>query len=111
MTIGNFSAGSAPNIIPDTALLQGTLRTNDSASRKKLVRRVTEVVHKTAEVFGASAEVEMISEVPPLVCDPVMTNKIVGYMEELPIPGLTPVPDYCGESPQRIHISFGRIYG
>lgn len=93
LTIGNFSAGSAPNIIPDTALLQGTLRTNDSASRKKLVRRLKEVVHKTAEVFGASAEVEMISEVPPLVCDPVMTNKIVGYMEELPIPGLTPVPD------------------
>ena len=22
-----------------------------------------------------------------------MTNEIVGYMEELPIPGLTPVPD------------------
>ena len=40
LTIGNFSAGSAPNIIPDTAVLQGTLRTNDSASREKLVRRL-----------------------------------------------------------------------
>ncbi|HCT92434.1 MAG TPA: amidohydrolase, partial [Lachnospiraceae bacterium] len=27
LTIGNFAAGSAPNIIPDTAVLQGTLRT------------------------------------------------------------------------------------
>lgn len=93
LTIGNFSAGSAPNIIPDTAILQGTLRTNDSASREKLVWRLKEVVQKTAEVFGGSAEVEMISEVPPLVCDPAMTDEIVGYMEELPIPGLTPVPD------------------
>ncbi len=93
LTIGNFSAGSAPNIIPDTAVLQGTLRTNDSASRKKLVRRLKEVVQKTAEVFGGSAEIEMISEVPPLVCDPAMTDEIAGYMEELPIPGLTPVPD------------------
>lgn len=93
LTIGNFSAGSAPNIIPDTAVLQGTLRTNDSASREKLVRRLKEVVHKTTEVFGGSAEVEMISEVPPLICDPAMTNEIVSYMEELPIPGLTPVPD------------------
>ena len=93
LTIGNFYAGSAPNIIPDTALLQGTLRTNDSASREKLVRRLKEIVHKTAEVFGGLAEVEMISEVPPLICDPAMTNEIVGYMEELPIPGLTPVPD------------------
>ena len=93
LTIGNFSAGSAPNIIPDTATLQGTLRTNDGASREKLVRRLKEVVHKTAEVFGGWAEIEMISEVPTLVCDSAMTNEIVGYMQELPIPGLTPVPD------------------
>lgn len=93
LTIGNFSAGSAPNIIPDTATLQGTLRTNDGASREKLVRRLKEVVHKTAEVFGGWAEIEMISEVPTLVCDSAMTNEIVGYMQELPIPGLTPAPD------------------
>ena len=93
LTIGNFSAGSAANIIPDIAILQGTLRTNDSASREKLVRRLKEVVRKTAQVFGGSAEVEMISEVPPLVCDPAMTDEMAGYMKELPIPGLTPVPD------------------
>lgn len=58
LTIGNFSAGAAPNIIPDTAVLQGTLRTNDSGSREKLVRRLGEVVQKTAETFGGSAEIE-----------------------------------------------------
>lgn len=93
LTIGSFIAGSAPNIIPDTAVLQGTLRTNDSDSRKKLVRRLKEAVQKTADVFGGSAEIEMISEVPPLVCNPAMTDEIAGYMKELPIPGLTPVPD------------------
>lgn len=93
LTIGNFSAGAAPNIIPDTAVLQGTLRTNDSASRKRLVQRLKETVHMTAEVFGGSADIEMISEVPPLICDPVMTEEIVSYMKELPIPNLTPVPD------------------
>lgn len=93
LTIGNFSAGSAPNIIPDSAVLQGTLRTNDSASREKLVRRLKEAAQKTAEVYGGSAEVEMISEVPPLICDPVMTDEMAAYMKELPIPGLTPVPN------------------
>ncbi|MDE6601116.1 MAG: hypothetical protein K2K90_02920 [Lachnospiraceae bacterium] len=29
----------------------------------------------------------------PLVCNAVMTEKVVGYMEELPVPALTPVPD------------------
>ncbi|MCM1025405.1 MAG: M20 family metallopeptidase [Roseburia sp.] len=92
LTIGNFSAGSAPNIIPDTAVLQGTLRTNDSGSREKLVRRLREAALKTAEVFGGSAEIEMISQVPPLVCDAAMTEEMAGYMKELPIPGLTPIP-------------------
>ncbi len=93
LTIGNFSAGSAPNIIPDIAVLQGTMRSNDSASREKLVQRLKEIVKRTAEVFGGSAEIEMISEVPPLVCNSTMTDEMVGYMKELPIPGLTPVPN------------------
>ena len=93
LTIGNFAAGSAPNIIPDTAVLQGTLRTNDSASREKLVRRLREVSQKTAEVYGGSVEIEALSQVPSLVCDAAMTEEIAGYMQELPIPSLTPVPD------------------
>lgn len=93
LTIGNFSAGLAPNIIPDTAILQGTLRTDDSVSREKLVRRLKEVAQGTAQVFGGRAEIEMISQVPPLVCNAAMTEEIAGYMRELPIPGLTPVPD------------------
>ncbi|MBD5150544.1 MAG: amidohydrolase [Oscillibacter sp.] len=92
LTIGNFSAGSAANIIPDTALLQGTIRTNDKAGRELLVRRMKEVAVRTAEVYGGSAEVEMISEVPPLICDAGLTDEMVGYMTEQDIPGLTPVP-------------------
>ena len=33
LTVGNFSAGSAPNIIPYNAVLQCTIRTNDKAIR------------------------------------------------------------------------------
>lgn len=92
MTVGQFSAGSAPNIIPDTAVLQGTIRTNDKDIRALLVRRMREVSEKTAAVYGGSAEIEMISEVPPLVCDPGLTKEVAGYMQELGIPGLTPYP-------------------
>lgn len=92
MTVGQFSAGSAPNIIPDTAVLQGTIRTNDKDARELLVRRLKEVSEKTAEAYGGSAKVDMISGVPPLVCDPKLTKEIVGYMQELPIPGLMPYP-------------------
>lgn len=93
LTIGQFEAGTAANIIPDTAILQGTIRTNEKEARELLVRRMKEVVEKTAEVYRGSATIEMISEVPPLVCDSKLTKEVVGYMEELKIPGLTPYPD------------------
>ena len=90
LTIGNFSAGSAANIIPDSAVLQGTIRTNDKACRALLVRRMKEAAAGTAQVYGGTAVVEMLSQVPPLVCDRKLTEKTAGYLQELP--GLTPVP-------------------
>lgn len=90
LTVGNFAAGSAANIIPDSAVLQGTIRTNDKACRALLVRRMKEAAAGTARVYGGTAEVEMLSEVPPLICDQALTEKLAGYLKELP--GLTPVP-------------------
>ena len=92
LTIGKFSAGTASNIIPETAELQGTIRSNDKASRELLVRRMKEIAVKTAEVYGGSAEIEMLSEVPPLICDPKLTNEFVGYMAAMNIPGAMPYP-------------------
>ena len=51
-----------------------------------------EVSAKTAEVYNGTATVEMISEVPPLICDPKLTDEMVRYMSEMEIPGLTPYP-------------------
>lgn len=91
-TVGHFEGGSAANIIPDTAIMEGTIRTNNTAGRELLVRRMKEVAAKTAEVYGGTATVEMLSEVPPLICNPAFTNEMVGYMKELPIPGLMEYP-------------------
>jgi len=93
LTVGKFNAGTAPNIIPDTATLEGTIRSNDKASRELLVRRMQEIAAKTAESFGATATVEMPSGVPPLVCDPKLTNEFVGYMKAMNIPGAMPYPN------------------
>ena len=92
MTVGKFQAGTAANIIPDTAVLEGTIRTNDKNSRELLVRRMKETAIRTAETFGGTAKITMISEVPPLICNPEFTEQIVGFMKELDIPKLTPYP-------------------
>lgn len=92
LTIGQFVGGTAANIIPETAVLQGTIRTNKPEARELLVRRMKEVAEKTAAVYNGIVDIEMISEVPPLICNPKLTDEVVGYMQELGIPGLTPYP-------------------
>ena len=83
LTVGRFQAGTAPNIIPEEAVLEGTLRTNDKTNRELLVRRIREVAEGTAQVYGGKAEIEVLSAVPPLVCDKALTEEMAAYVAAL----------------------------
>ncbi len=58
-TVGSMHAGTAFNIIADTAELTGTIRTFDAATRDSLIQRMTEVVEHTARALGGSATLEV----------------------------------------------------
>lgn len=109
LTIGQFTAGSAANIIPETAVLQGTIRTNKKKERELLVRRMKEVAEKTAEVYNGKAEIEMISEVPPLICNPELTDEMIGYMKEINIPGLMPYPNVSSSASEDFAVIAERV--
>ena len=87
LTIGSFTAGSTGNVIPETALLQGAVRTDDQKSRELLMNRLEEITVGTAAALGGTARVELLARVPPLVCDPVLTEEMVGYIREMDVPG------------------------
>ena len=93
LTIGKFNAGSAANIIPESAILQGTLRTNNVSTRENLLSRMKEVCHKIAETYRGTVEIEMVSTVPPLMCDPQLTLEMVEYMSQVGIEGLKEIPN------------------
>ncbi len=109
LTIGQFTAGSAANIIPETALLRGSMRTNRKEARDKLLRRLQEVVKTTAAVYGGSAEAEFTCAVPTLVCDGDLTREIVGYMSELPIPDATGYPGITASASEDFALIAERI--
>ena len=90
LTVGKFQAGTAANIIPDTAVLEGTIRTDDRENRELLVRRLRETAEGIAAAYGASAKVTSLYSVAPLICDPETTKKMAGYMQQLEVPGAAP---------------------
>ena len=57
VTVAQIQAGTAYNIIPPTATLKGTIRALDEDVRQTTHRRLKEIAEKTAEAFGARADV------------------------------------------------------
>lgn len=92
LTVGQLHGGSAANIIPDTAYLEGTLRTNDKAARELLVRRIKEVAQGTAKLYGGEAKITVLSDVPPLICDKKLTETMANCIGESDIPHMQPIP-------------------
>ena len=60
ITVGSFHAGSASNVIPETAELVIGVRSFDPDTRDFLERRITEVAKGQAESFGMTAEVRYL---------------------------------------------------
>lgn len=83
ITLGQFSAGTVANIIPDTCVLQGTMRTYGKELREYLLKRMKEVIDLTCKTYRASFEYEVLSDVPSLYTDPELLDEMLGYIEEM----------------------------
>ncbi|MCW3079924.1 amidohydrolase [Segetibacter sp.] len=57
VTIGSIHGGNRSNIIPEQVEMLGTVRTLSAEDEKMFIQRIKQVVTKTAESAGASAEV------------------------------------------------------
>jgi amidohydrolase len=73
VTIGIVNAGTAFNIIPETAVLQGTMRAFSEEHRVKLLRRIQELTSGIASAMGGSCKVELFASCPPCTNDAAMT--------------------------------------
>ena len=80
LTIGKFEGGAAANVIPDSCVLEGTMRGFDTALMEQLKARITEVVEGAAATYRCEVSIETLSDVPPLVLDDDMTNACMGYV-------------------------------
>lgn len=80
LTVGKFAGGQAANVIPDTCVLEGTLRGFDVELMEHLKTRIAGVVKGVAATYRTPATLETLSDVPPLVLDDDMTQASLGYV-------------------------------
>lgn len=67
LTIGRFHAGSADNIIPQEAVLEGTLRTLSREVRSLILDRLDELVHGIAAAHRLEADLTVTPGYPLVV--------------------------------------------
>ncbi|MEQ1497704.1 MAG: M20 family metallopeptidase [Novosphingobium sp.] len=69
-SVTQIEAGTAHNVIPDFAMLKGTLRSLSARHREKLHAALAQLAKGIAAAHGASAAVEIIPGFPVTYCDP-----------------------------------------
>lgn len=83
VTIGHMQGGQAPNIIPQDAILEGTIRTFDRELTAHIMQRIETIAQCTAQAFRGSAEVIELASAPPLVNDPDLVNAMGDLAQQL----------------------------
>jgi len=70
VTVTQINAGSAINVVPERATLQGTIRTLSAGARETATRRFREIVEAQAASFGLTAEIRIDTGYPPTINHP-----------------------------------------
>jgi len=77
VTIGAFQGGIRENIIPDSVVLRGTIRTLDAAMREDVHMRVRRTAEMIAASAGATAALELGLGYPVTWNDPALTERML----------------------------------
>ncbi len=89
VSITQVHTGEAFNVIPDRAMLRGTIRTFDLDVRETVLHRVTEVASGVAAALGCTARVQLTPLTPPVVNDPAVAERVRQVARRV-FPGVVP---------------------
>ena len=102
ITVGKFTAGVASNVIPETAVLEGTLRALEKSVRTHLIERLKNLSEGLIKPFGVKTNYVLYEGVPPGLNDATVSadlfnvaTKIVGGENVAYIPPVMGAEDFA----------------
>jgi amidohydrolase len=82
ITVGKFHSGVRANIIPETAELEGTIRTLDSKMQKDVHEKMRLVAKKVGEAWGAEVDINIETKTLVTYNDPALVAAMVPSLEK-----------------------------
>jgi len=87
VTVSAFHAGDAFNVIPETAVLRGTVRAFEPDLCAELPRRIEQVVAGVCSAMGAEFEFHYDQHTPPTINDAALAETVRRAAESVVGPG------------------------
>jgi amidohydrolase len=87
LTVGQIQGGNRSNIIPDSVVMVGTLRTFDATMRADITRRIERTARDIASASGATALVTIDSAGLVLANDTTLTTRMIPVLQRSAGPG------------------------
>jgi amidohydrolase len=85
---GQVNAGTVANVIPQSGVLRGTVRTLSRATWDALPPLVDEVVRAVLAPYGVTVDISHVRGVPPVVNDPTCVEGLADAASRIPGAGL-----------------------
>ena len=82
ISVTRIEAGKTWNVIPQTAEIEGTVRTMDRADRELFKKRLFEIADRTAAAYGAQARVQWMPGSPAVYNDGEMVHEAIRKAKE-----------------------------
>lgn len=81
--VGQIHAGNAPNIIPDTAYMDISLRTFNEEVRADVKKKLENAVKTIAELRGGSAKIVYFDNTPSAITDDAVRKSVLATAKEM----------------------------
>ncbi|MBO0423529.1 peptidase M20 [Enterococcus plantarum] len=83
ISIGEFNAGKTANVIPDTAQIQGTVRTNNKEVRQFIKTRIEGIIDGICKMYGASYDLDYLLGYSEVNNDSDATDLVLAAAEKV----------------------------
>ncbi len=81
VSVGSIHAGAAGNIIPDSLVMDGTIRSNEASVRDSLVKNLPSLVENTATALNTQAKVQVAELMPITMNDQALTEAMAPALQ------------------------------
>ncbi|HHT7238667.1 TPA: M20 peptidase aminoacylase family protein [Bacillus cereus] len=97
VSVTNIHSGNTWNVIPEKAILEGTVRTFQAETREKIPALMERIIKGVSDALGVKTEFRFYPGPPAVQNDKVLTDLSVQVAEKMNLNVISPTPSMAGE--------------